>query len=147
MSAALAITIPPCQRVNLADLQELADFILRKIMVRYPTHNPRAVMGWLMAAIDSNEYFFVRCGPAVAMAQVIRDFLAPMEAREVFVFAPEDSIGHGRALYSDMAQWATNQGAARLVVEVFTDIEHADVSLELGTPKRTPVLFCPLPLE
>lgn len=141
------VAIPACRRVNGNDLNELAGWLLDKILSRYPDKNPRAVMGWLQGCSESGEFFFVRCGDAIGLAQIKQDFLRPKSAHEVFVFAPPEKIDQAKAIYSDIAVWATHNGCDRLVVEVFTDVDHGDISLELGTPKRLPAFTVSLPLE
>lgn len=126
-------------RVTVVDIDELGNWLVARICAKYPQHTERAIFSWLKGCTNDNECLFLRAAGAIALASVHRSFLTPCWVEEVFVLRQtDDDEPHSIGLYTDIRTWAISLGATHIVVERFTDVSRADISLEIGTPKRVP---------
>lgn len=125
------------RRVSVVDIDELGNWLVGRLREKFPQHSDRVLYSWLRSCTNDNECFFSRDADAVAMATVHRSFLEPPWVKEVFCLAKtEDDKLHATGLYTDIRTWAVGLGAAHIIVEQFSDVDRADISLEIGTPKR-----------
>ena len=124
-------------RMSVVDIDDIGNWLVGRLREKFPQHSDRVLFSWLRGCTNDNETFFSRASGAVAMATVHRSFLEPPWVREVFVLAAsEPDKQHATGLYTDIRTWALGLGATHIIVEQFSDVERADISLEIGTPKR-----------
>ena len=124
-------------RVSVVDIDEIGNWLVARLRERFPQHSERVLYSWLRGCTNDNETFFSRDGGGVAMAVVHRSFLSPPWVEEMFCLAmTEDDKWRATGLYTDMRTWAVGLGATHIIVERFSDVDRADISLEIGTPKR-----------
>ena len=142
------LPVPPTPfRVTIKDLSELGGKIASRLQARYPAKSEAVLLGWMRGCTESNQILFIRSGEAVGMFRYMQDFLEPPWIEEVFVLATPEWLDNAAALYSDAAVWGTRQGASKFLVERCTDVDRADISMEIGTPKRVPhsTIMLPIP--
>jgi hypothetical protein len=121
------------RRMGRSDLDELRPWLVGRLRERHTEATPGMVMGWLLGCLANNEYWFVRSGKAVALAQLVTIPLEPQPvAAEIFLLHQEGGEEQAAALYPAMASWAAHQNASRLEVMAFTDLGRVDVSMMLA---------------
>jgi hypothetical protein len=113
------------RRVDLAEFDFIAPWLVHRLTERHPNATPQQIISWLKSCIANNEHFFVRTDHACALAQVRR---VPLErqpvATEVFCFAEADEWVHEAAyLYPKIASWAAHQDASTFEFDVFSDVK------------------------
>jgi len=123
---------PPVVRID-----DIGVWMIERLRGRYSQHSDRMLKAWLNSCTNDNECLFLRAAGAVVMAVVHRSFLSPPWVEEVFCLAQtEPDKQHACGLYTDVRTWAMGLNATHIIVERFSDVERADISLEIGTPKR-----------
>ena len=131
------VTFVQPHRVSVVDIDEIGNWLIGRLRERFPQHSDRMLFSWLRGCTNDNECLFLRAAGAVMMATVHRSFLTPPWIEEVFCLAvtEEDKL-HACGLYTDVRTWALGLNATKIICEQFTDVDRADISLEIGTPKR-----------
>lgn len=136
MSEADTETYPEvvARRVDLADLNVIGEWLIRRIQERHPAATPQQILGWLRGCIPSTAHFFVRSDHAVALAELRREPLNPYpDGWEIFVFAEsEDWRPEAAELYRRMGSWAANADATNLHTDIWTDVSRAMIQTRLG---------------
>jgi len=124
-------------RASVVDIDEIGNWLVGRLRERFPQHSDRMLFSWLRGCTNDNECLFLRAAGAVVMAVVHRSFLAPPWVEEVFCLAQtEPDKLHACGLYTDVRTWSIGLNATHIIVERFSDVERADISMEIGTPKR-----------
>jgi hypothetical protein len=136
------------RRVTRADVEELRNWLIPRIADRHKMRNAGSLHMFLVSAIDSPEFLFVRNDRAVALVTLQRMALASPRIVEAFCFAighpgaghvsDEDDDRNAEAsasaatLYPMMAAWGRNQGIDRFIVLTNSDATESAVQRALG---------------
>lgn len=132
------------RRVDLADLQELAPWLVERLQQRYADQSNQSLIAYLRSHIGQNDSLFIRRGNAVALARVAYAPLLPPRVEEVFVLAHPDSMQYAAELYDDIRRWAEGLNALEIVVERYTDVPRAAIKAVVGRIRTRDVCFVPL---
>lgn len=126
------------RRVSRADVEELRHWLVGRLAKAAQTYNRDAIYTFLVQALDSNEYLFIRNDRAVAMAAVQSRPLRPLRVTEMFCYAigyePDDQSDEPTVFRSEAAQsaatlypaikaWAKGLGAAQCYL-----LDHSDTT-------------------
>lgn len=126
-------------RVTRADLDEIGPWLVQRIADRYPHRHKVTIFAWLCACMLQNDMLFVRAGGGVALVQLQKAFLSKFPWCEtIFVLAQPGREADASGLFQDIWSWADRQRCTKLVIDDFCDVERADISMEIATPKRVP---------
>lgn len=142
--AALKIAEPftmAVRRVLLPDLADRHRFLCTRLAERWTHMQPNFIYGWLQGASGQNEYLFIRSDKAFALFQRKQEIIDPYPwVEEVFVLAEpsnspdpehkkiqnEIALAEAAELYVDACRWAMMIRAARMEVDLFTDVPFDD---------------------
>lgn len=129
------------RRMGRADVEQMRNWLIGRLMRAHPDRNAGSIHVFLVQALESNEYFFIRNGRAVGMAMVQNLPLRAPRVVEMFVFTIGfESDGTSTtggvsqaaaALYPAFATWARGMGAAQMFLRANTDASKADIEAAL----------------
>lgn len=113
------------RRMLLSDMFAHGDFLVSRLMQKYPHFNKVNALGYLRTIMDDSRNFcFLINEGGVALFEQQREDLHPQPVViERFVFAWDESHqAQAALLYRDAFHWAEGIGAREFVVERLTDI-------------------------
>ena len=132
------------RRVARADVEQLRHWLCQRLAKRYPERNQDAIYIWLVQAVDSNEYHFVRNDRAIALAGIQYRVMKPARVVEEFAFElgydgseevqPDRTVS--ASLYPEILRWAKGMGAKQVLLLEFSDSTLAATEKTVGELNR-----------
>lgn len=141
-----AIEPPFTRRFERPDIDRHRAWFIPRLLKSYPQLTDRTVLGWLISALESNEFMFLYQDHAVALAQVCAYSLRPEAViEEIFVWCeqPQSKENQQQAahFYDHFYNWAKRKSIATLVVQESTDVPAEMIRQELGNTEQGKRLF------
>lgn len=125
-------------RFLLADVPARAEWLLGRLVEKWPHISEATFAGRLRAWIGSNSHYLVKTPHAIGLTRIARTELDPLPiGEEVFLFTadPKDRQydREGIAIYRDTCRWVKSHGASKYIIKRQSDVDF-DVGLrrELG---------------
>ena len=141
------IAAPTGHRFTMVDLSEMGDWMAQRIVAFAPHKHAIAVRSWLIGCMTQNDMLFARAGGGVCLVQRRESFLTKSPWAElVFALARPGREVDASGLFQDIRDWCERLGCTHIVLSELCDVERADISLEIETPKRVPGQMIRLPL-
>lgn len=127
--------MPPIRGTTLADINEVGDWLLPRIVEHWQT-TPQLAIFWLRGSLPSNEQRLISCGDSIGMAHIEPGRMGhPCRVVVDFVLSKHLADGAEECceIFGWFANWARGLGASGLFrVDDFTDADRSYIRSKIG---------------